>query len=356
MPPLVVGRQSKEALWRIDGGNSRLGTRLNPKDRDALTRVNPLLDAPRDTMVKRLSLVRKFRTELGTRNQWSSTSIEQGTVKWYTDGSKTEEGTGVGILGPNIRYHEPMGKSPSIFQAEVYAIERCIQFNLDRKYTRKRIVIMSDSQAAIGALSAYSISSKMVCECRTKLDKLSESNVVTLRWVPGHIGVGGNEEADRLARRGSEETLFGPEPFCGIGMNTIRKELRSEEEREKIKHWNNLPGMRQSKTLLGGYNLGRYRTIIRLDKARLRTLTGFLTGHCRLRKHLRTLGLEEEDDCRLCGEEEETPEHLIVTCLAVVQARREHLGRYCIEVKDIPSLGPLRILGFLREIGLEGTL
>jgi len=164
--------------------------------------------------------------------------------------------------------------------------------------------------------------------------------------MPGHTGVKGNEEADKLARRGSAETPVGPEPFCGIGMNTIRKELWTQEEKEKCEHWKNLPGMRQSKTLLGGYNLGRYRTMIKLDKNRLRTLTGFLTGHCRLRKHIRTLGLEEEDVCRFCGEEEETPEHLIVTCEALVQTRKQRLGRECIQVEDIPFLEPLQILNF----------
>ena len=71
---------------------------------------------------------------------------------------------------------------------------------------------------------------------------------------------------------------------------------------------------------------------------------------------MRTLGLAEDDVRRFCGEEEETPEHLIVTCVALVQTRRQRLGRECIQVEDIPSLGPLQILNFLREIELEGTL
>ena len=65
-----------------------------------------------------------------------------------------------------------------------------------------------------------------------KLDRLSECNIVTLRWVPGHIGVKSNEEADRLAKKGSAETFVGPEPFCEIGINTIRKELRSQEKKD----------------------------------------------------------------------------------------------------------------------------
>lgn len=37
---------------------------------------------------------------------------------------------------------------------------------------------------------------------------------------------------------------------------------------------------------------------------------GFLYGHCRLSKHLARVGLEEEEEYRICKKDEETPEHL----------------------------------------------
>ena len=52
---------------------------------------------------------------------------------WYTDGSKTDLGIGAGDFGPRMKYSGPMGKLADIFQAEVYAIERCAQFDLDRR-------------------------------------------------------------------------------------------------------------------------------------------------------------------------------------------------------------------------------
>ncbi|KAL7725119.1 hypothetical protein ACLKA6_000432, partial [Drosophila palustris] len=52
--------------------------------------------------------------------------IPSGAQVWYTDGSKLENGdTGAGVYGPRFRRSLAMGKTPSIFQAEIHAIEVC---------------------------------------------------------------------------------------------------------------------------------------------------------------------------------------------------------------------------------------
>lgn len=50
-------------------------------------------------------------------------------------------------------------------------------------------------------------------ECKTILKALSVENSSRLIWV---LDVPGNEEADRLARLGAQETPIGPKPFVGI--------------------------------------------------------------------------------------------------------------------------------------------
>jgi len=46
---------------------------------------------------------------------------------WFTDGSRTAEGTGAGVYehSVNRRLSIPLGKYATVFQAEVYAILAC---------------------------------------------------------------------------------------------------------------------------------------------------------------------------------------------------------------------------------------
>lgn len=80
---------------------------------------------------------------------------------WYTDGSKTNEGTGSGVYGPNTRISVILGKSSTIFQAELEAIRMCVEHLAERGPKGQRFAILSDSQAAIRALN-FSLSNKLL--------------------------------------------------------------------------------------------------------------------------------------------------------------------------------------------------
>jgi ribonuclease HI len=148
---------------------------------------------------------------------------------WYKDGSRTKEGTGVGIHGvrPEIDIKVSIGRRATVFQAEVYAIIYCLLENIKRSYCNKRIFIFSDSQAALKALNSLLIKSKILVawNCFQPLLELAEQNKVKLIWVPGHSGVEGNEKADQQAKLGADEPLLGPEPFCGITKKTARRAI-----------------------------------------------------------------------------------------------------------------------------------
>jgi ribonuclease HI len=94
-----------------------------------------------------------------------------------------------------------LGKFATEFQTEIYAILQYACENIRRAYKNKRVIILSDSQAALKALSSPKATSRLVAECLDALSELACLNEVTFVWVPGHRGVFGNQESDKLARQ-----------------------------------------------------------------------------------------------------------------------------------------------------------
>jgi len=112
----------------------------------------------------------------------------------------------------------------------IYAILQCAYENIRRAYKNKRILIFSDSQAALKALGGPKVTSGLVAECLDALSALASLNRVTLAWVPRHRGISGNEEADKLARQASAMPLLGPEPALGIPKCLVREVIKNWTE------------------------------------------------------------------------------------------------------------------------------
>ncbi|XP_028174320.1 uncharacterized protein LOC114362934 [Ostrinia furnacalis] len=224
-----IAKEAEASAYRIDaqGGFHCISQRM----RTLLEAIKstPTLCMTSDIMVPSCSFQKNYKVEIPHREDWLNKQVtcEKGSLIWFTDGSKMGPNVGFGVYGeqPKLRLSQSLGKFASIFQAEVYAIIECAEANLRKNYANHIIYINSDSQAALLALNSNLITSKLVENCMSRLNTLGERNRVTLRWVPGHAGIEGNENADELARAGAEGTQYGPEPFCGVPKSLARKNM-----------------------------------------------------------------------------------------------------------------------------------
>ena len=271
---------------------------------------------------------------------------------WYTDASKSKKGVGVGISGPRTTLSLPLGKYPSVFQAEIYAINECIIKCLNKGMNDAKIFIITDSQAALKVLDAFSTKSAIVWECLQNLNTLASKNTVVLLWVKAHIGVAGNELADKLAKKASRANFTGPEPAIGLTKNYIASDFEIWENNLKAQAWRSASGMRQAKSMITPSS-DRSNILTELSKKELRTITGLLTGHCPLRYHLHLMGKSQLNTCRFCNKELETSNHILCTCTELNELRYLHLGKTRLDNRDVGVIPPRKILSFIKAANLE---
>jgi len=87
------------------------------------------------------------------------------------------------------------------------------------------VSICYDNLAALKALRAVRTTSRLVYQCQRALNDISARHAVGLFWVPGHVGIRGNEIADGFASCGSALSFFGPETALGVSRRDLQTSL-----------------------------------------------------------------------------------------------------------------------------------
>ena len=121
----------------------RLHTLMQPADSTAAAGMLSIWEKVRDhtldmrshhtTPVYQYSKTYKVTIDVGCwRNK--DTKFPEDALVWFSDGSRTDSGTGASINGvrPNRSLSFSLGKFTSVFQTEIYAIIQCAYENIRR--------------------------------------------------------------------------------------------------------------------------------------------------------------------------------------------------------------------------------
>ncbi|GBN73656.1 RNA-directed DNA polymerase from mobile element jockey [Araneus ventricosus] len=120
----------------------------------------------------------------------------------YTDGSKSADHVSFAVVFPHKTLSFKLHSSCSVFTAEIAAVLLALE-NISDCMERKFIIYM-DSLSVLESLKSFYIHSHhhpLVLNVLHLLNKLASRDFnILLCWVPSHVGIVGNEEADKAAK------------------------------------------------------------------------------------------------------------------------------------------------------------
>ena len=311
-----------------------------------------------DIIPQVLSLDRRFRINISDRETAKSfpITIDERTWQIYTDGSKQGKLAGAGFsvfrhTQEQYSRHYHLGSIATVYQCELFAIHMgCIWASKTITNT-SNIVFLSDSQAAIKALNSPQVTSRLVLDTIDHLNDLGSQHHVTVRWVPGHENIHGNERADELAREGSSAIPIGPEPFLPLPGNYIIRELKSHLFKVHLATYKNSDISQKGKTPLTHYLLSnRYHTP-KLSGTHTRWLTWLFTGHSPLNYFQYRSNNFPSPMCMHCPEEEETTEHYLCHCIGYMTIRLRTLGKPILTIEEVAKMKPDLIIKYVQLSG-----
>ena len=118
----------------------------------------------------------------------------------YTDGSKSNDAVGCAFYSTEGTGSLRLQDHASIFSAESVALQMAISWA--ERSGHGRFLVMSDSLSCLLALDRFYNTDPRIAVLSDGVHQLlSKGKLISFLWVPSHVGIPGNEEADLLAKQ-----------------------------------------------------------------------------------------------------------------------------------------------------------
>ncbi|GBN90278.1 Putative protein in type-1 retrotransposable element R1DM [Araneus ventricosus] len=256
-----------------------------------------------------------------TRVQWDA-DHPVNSLAIYTDGSKLEGKVGAAfhVIEENftVDFQYRLEDYNSVFQAELSALCQAIKWkNLHRPL--QQCHIFTDSMSALKALQKHQPRNNLIEEIQASLN-----NSVSLHWVKAHIGIQGNESADKAAKEAT--TRNNVDLHLGLPIRSLKTSLKRRALDQWQRTWEDEENSK-----------GRYTHAIfpRVSTSRCidnSHITQALTNHGRFPSYFRRFNIKD-CTCR-CGEDvSDDALHFIHHCPLV-----SHLRHRISQTHSLPQI------------------
>ena len=239
------------------------------------------------------------------------------SVSIFTDGFKSNIGVGCGIILEDRILHKKLPFYGSVYSAELTAISVAlskITSQPNREYT-----VYTDSQSALRAIDGFKSNHPLIIEIQERIHTLSLKNVIiNICWIPGHVGLEGNEEADKAAKAAaSNDHLI----ICKTYYKDVKTLFRATILTEWNQQWMNIQNnkLRSIKDTVMPWSSSIQKT-----RSHEVILSRLRIGHTRMtHKHL----MENDNPpiCDICHVRISV-QHILISCSKYDLLRRQHFG------------------------------
>ncbi|GFV37184.1 RNase H domain-containing protein [Trichonephila clavipes] len=257
----------------------------------------------------------------------------------YTDGSKRADYVGCGVVIEDIMHGYRLDTSCSIFTAEAVAIYRALQLidsNMPRKYC-----IYTDSMSVLEALENYNDRCHpVVCKILDITSRLYSKGLdIVFCWLPSHVGIIGNEQADSAAKSATTHLPLAV-PLSDMKRVIMHHIFKIWQESWSQQLDNKLHSV---KPVIGAWSvMPMRRTDVKLTRLRI--------GHTRFTHRHLLLG-EDAPECPSC-KVSYTVRHILIDCPVFNTYRMTFFHTSVLTLSDLVGESPHQnLFAFIKKIG-----